>query len=288
MAPLGETIRQTQHTLEAAGIPDARLEAEVLLVNVLQIPRHRIYAFQEQELSAQQQQLLDRLVARRLKREPLAYILQHKEFYGIDLAVGPGVLIPRPETELLVEQALFLALMHMEAGDLVVAEPGTGSGAISINLAIHLPMARIYATELYPEAAKIAGYNVERHNVADRVTLLQGDLLEPIPEMVDMIVANLPYIPTGVIAGLQPEIQWEPREALDGGVDGLDTIRRLLHQAQQKLKPTGVAILEIDPDQAQPLEELARELFPTASISVEQDLAHQDRIFVVDLSRPED
>ena len=287
MAPLGETIRQTQHTLEAAGIPDARLEAEVLLVNVLQIPRHRIYAFQEQELSAQQQQLLDRLVARRLKREPLAYILQHKEFYGIDLAVGPGVLIPRPETELLVEQALFLALMHMEAGDLVVAEPGTGSGAISINLAIHLPMARIYATELYPEAAKIAGYNVERHNVADRVTLLQGDLLEPIPEMVDMVVANLPYIPNGVIAGLQPEIQWEPREALDGGVDGLDTIRRLLHQAQQKLKPSGVAILEIDPDQAQPLEELARELFPTASISVEQDLAHQDRIFVVDLSRPE-
>ena len=287
MAPLGETIRQTQHTLEAAGIPDARLEAEVLLVNVLQIPRHRIYAFQEQELSAQQQQLLDRLVARRLKREPLAYILQHKEFYGIDLAVGPGVLIPRPETELLVEQALFLALMHMEAGDLVVAEPGTGSGAISINLAIHLPMARIYATELYPEAAKIAGYNVERHNVADRVTLLQGDLLEPIPEMVDMVVANLPYIPNGMIAGLQPEIQWEPREALDGGVDGLDTIRRLLHQAQQKLKPSGVAILEIDPDQAQPLEELARELFPTASISVEQDLAHQDRIFVVDLSRPE-
>ena len=287
MAPLGETIRQTQHTLEAAGIPDARLEAEVLLVNVLQILRHRIYAFQEQELSAQQQQLLDRLVARRLKREPLAYILQHKEFYGIDLAVGPGVLIPRPETELLVEQALFLALMHMEAGDLVVAEPGTGSGAISINLAIHLPMARIYATELYPEAAKIAGYNVERHNVADRVTLLQGDLLEPIPEMVDMVVANLPYIPTGVIAGLQPEIQWEPREALDGGVDGLDTIRRLLHQAQQKLKPSGVAILEIDPDQAQPLEELARERFPTASISVEQDLAHQDRIFVVDLSRPE-
>ena len=182
MAALRDVIRRTQDALDAAGIDDARLEAEVMLINVLQMPRHRIYAYQEQELTPRQEELLAQLVERRLKREPLAYMLGHKEFYGLDLAVGRGVLIPRPETELLVEQTLFLAMMHMEAGELVIAEPGTGSGAVSINLAIHLPMARIYATELYPEALKVAEYNIGRHNVADRVTLLQGDLLDPVDE----------------------------------------------------------------------------------------------------------
>ena len=171
---------------------------------------------------------------------------------------------------------------------MVIAEPGTGSGAVSINLAIHLPMARIYATELYPEALKVAEYNIGRHNVADRVTLLQGDLLDPVDEQVDVIVANLPYVPTDVIPSLQPEIQWEPRESLDGGPDGMDIIRRLLHQAQDKLKQNGVIILEIDPQQVQSLEELSRRLFPGASVSTEQDLARLDRILVVDLGRPED
>jgi release factor glutamine methyltransferase len=288
MAALRDVIRRTQDALDAAGIDDARLEAEVMLINVLQMPRHRIYAYQEQELTPRQEELLAQLVERRLKREPLAYMLGHKEFYGLDLAVKRGVLIPRPETELLVEQTLFLAMMHMEAGELVIAEPGTGSGAVSINLAIHLPMARIYATELYSEALKVAEYNIGRHNVADRVTLLQGDLLDPVDEAVDVIVGNLPYVPTDVIPTLQPEIQWEPRESLDGGPDGMDIIRRLLHQAQDKLKQNGVIILEIDPQQVQPLEELSRRLFPGASVSVEQDLARLDRILVVDLGRPED
>ena len=287
MATLGEVIRQTQDKLEVANIPDARLEAEVLLINILQVHRHRIYAYQEQELNAQQGQLLDRLVERRLKREPLAYILGRKEFYGLNLAVTPAVMIPRPETELLVEQTLFLALMQMGETELVIADPGTGCGGISINLAMHLPAARIFATELSPEALKVAEYNITAHNVADRVTLLQGDLLEPLPVEANIIVANLPYVCSDEIPGLQPEIQWEPREALDGGPDGLDVIRRLLYQAQEKLKPGGVMILEIDPQQVQPLEELAQQLFPEASISTEQDLAHLDRIIVVDLGRSE-
>ena len=287
MIALGDAVRQTQRTLEGAGIPDARLEAEVLLTNVTQMPRHRIYAYQEQELISQQEEHLERWLERRLKREPLAYILGHREFYGVDLAVGPGVMIPRPETELLVEQTLFLALRHMEAGEMVIAEPGTGSGAISIVLAIHLPMARIYATELHPEALRFAEHNVAQHNVADRVTLLQGDLMEPVPEAANLIVANLPYISSGQIDGLQPEVQWEPRGALDGGPDGLDAIKSLLRQAQKVLKPDGVILLEIDPHQVQPLEELCADLFPTAAITTEQDLAHRDRLFTVDLSRPE-
>ena len=287
MVALGESVRHTQHTLQAAEIPDARLEAELLITNILQMPRHRIYAYQEQELTLQQGDVLAGLVDRRLKREPLAYILGHKEFYGLDLAVGPGVMIPRPETELLVEQTLFLSLMHMEATEIVIAEPGTGSGAICINLAIHLPMARIYSTELYPDALKVAEYNIRAHNVADRVTLLQGDLLDPVPEAADIIVANLPYVRSDEIPRLQPEIQWEPRQALDGGADGLDTIKRLLHQAQHKLKSTGVMILEIDSHQAPLLEGLARELFPSATTTTEQDLAHLDRIFVLDLGHAE-
>ena len=288
MVALRAVILETEDTLRREGIPDARLEAEVLLINVLQMPRHRIYAYQEQELTSHQVDLLAQFMGRRLKREPLAYILGHKEFYGIDLAVKSGVMIPRPETELLVEQTLFMALMHMEAAELVVAEPGTGSGAICINLAIHLPMGRIYATDLSPEALEVAEFNVRKHNVADRVSLIQGDLLEPVSEPVDVIVANLPYVPSHEVPGLQPEIQWEPREALDGGPDGMDTLRRTLHQARQKLKPNGVTILEIDPRQGEPLGEYARELFPEASITMEQDLAHLDRILIVDLARAAD
>ena len=284
MAAIGDVVRETQRAFEGVAIPDARLEAEIIVTNVLQMPRQHLYAYREEELTSRQEQLLRQFVERRLKREPLAYILGHKEFYGLDLAVGPGVLVPRPETELLVEQALFLSMMRMESGDLVIAEPGTGSGAVSVNLAIHLPMARIYATELHPAAMNVARFNVRKHNVADRVTLIQGSLLEPVQETADIIVANLPYVPSGEIATLQPEIQWEPREALDGGPDGLDVIRSLLQQSHSKIKDTGVIILEIDPRQVQPLEELAREIFPSATTITEQDLAHLDRVFMINLN----
>ena len=283
MAAIGDTIRETQRSFEVVAIPDARLEAEIIVTNVLRMPRQHLYAYREEELTSQQAQLLSQLVERRVGREPLAYILGHKECYGLDLAVGPAVMIPRPETELLVEQALFLSMMRMESGAIVIAEPGTGSGAISINLALHLPMARIYATELFPEALKVAAFNVHKHNVADRITLVQGNLLEPVPELADIIVANLPYVSSDKIAKLQPEIQWEPREALDGGLDGLDVIRSLLKQAQSSLKKTGVIILEIDPHQAEPLEELALKLFPSSTTRVEQDLARLDRIFMINL-----
>jgi release factor glutamine methyltransferase len=283
MAALGDAVQQTHAALEAAGIPDARLEAELLLTNVLSVPRHRIYAFQEQELTPKETELLASLLERRLTREPLAYILGHKEMYGVDLAIGPGVMVPRPETELLVERCLFLGMVRMEEGDLVIAEPGTGSGGISINLAMHLPVARVYATDLSTEALKIAEINVRMHNVQDRVTLLHGDLLDPVTEPVDLVVANLPYIPSDRIATLQPEVQREPREALDGGPDGLDVIRRLLRQSRDKLKGTGVMVLEIDPEQVQSLTDEALAIFPGATITVEKDLGRLDRMFVLEL-----
>ncbi len=284
MTLLRDVIQQLEAPMASADIPDARLEAEVMIMNVMRVPRHRIYAYQEEEVPEEAEKVLHELVERRLKREPLAYIMGHKEFYGVDLLVRPGVLIPRPETEGLVEQTLFASMMRMEEGSFVIAEPGTGCGAIAVSLAIHLPAAHIVAMDLYETPLRVAEVNVQRHNVADRVTLLQGDLLEPFPEQVDLVVANLPYIRSESIDTLQPEIQWEPREALDGGADGLELIRRLLQQAHTKLKPGGAILLEVDPQQVGPIEAEAGTLFPSASCSVERDLAGLDRVLTIDTS----
>ena len=282
MPSLRQVIQQTHQTLEASEIPDARLEAEVMVMNVMRLPRHDLFAQQEAEVGPQQEQVLSEFMERRLTREPLAYILGYREFYGINLLVNSDVLIPRPETESLVEHALFMALMGMETPELVIADVGTGTGAVAINLAIHLAAARIFAIDNFDSVLDVTSYNVRSHNVSDRVTLLKGDLLEPLSEPVDLVVANLPYLPTAHIPTLQPEIQWEPSQALDGGPDGLDMIRRLLHQAAEgKLKEHGIILLELDPEQVPVVQDLAKQLFPDAEISVEKDLAGLDRMLVL-------
>jgi release factor glutamine methyltransferase len=218
-----------------------------------------------------------------LERTPLAYILGYREFYGINVMVTPSVLIPRPETEGIVEHTLFMALMGMETRELVIADVGTGSGAIAVNLAIHLPAARIYAVDVSEPALDVAAYNIRAHGVADRVRLGHGDLLEAVPEPVDLIVANLPYIPSARLPELAPEVRNEPQTALDGGPDGLDLVRRLLSQAPAKLKQPGVILLELDPEQFPAAEEAVRQYLPEAETSAEQDLSRRDRILVVSL-----
>ena len=291
MPNLRTVIQETHRTLESAGIPDARLEAEVMVMDVMRMPRQAIFAEQESQVSQQQEDQLAAIVTRRLTREPLAYILNYREFYGVNLLVNQDTLIPRPETEAMVEHALFMALMGMESRELVIADVGTGTGAIAVNLAIHLPAARIYASDAYDATLDVAAYNVRMHNVADRVTLLKGDLLEPLPEPVDVIVANLPYLPTDRIPTLQPEIQWEPSAALDGGPDGLDHIKRLLTQASTvqgtagaRLKSHGVILLEMDPEQMPEARRMASEAFPEAEITVEPDLGGLDRVLSVSLA----
>ena len=284
MAVIRETIRETHQTLEMAGIPDARLEAEVMVMTVMRMTRQNIFAEQESEVPANAAQDLAGVIEQRLERIPLAYILGYREFYGINVVVTPDVLIPRPETEGMVEHALFMALMGMETRELSIADVGTGSGAIAVNLAIHLPGARIYAVDASEPALDVAAWNVRAHSVADRVRLGHGDLLEPVPEPVDLIVANLPYIPSERLPALQPEVQREPQVALDGGPDGLDLVRRLLAQAPEKLNSPGIILLELDPEQFPAAEALALEKFPDAEITAEQDLTHRDRIMVI--SRP--
>lgn len=287
MAVLRSIIQDTYLKLEDASIPDARLEAEVLVMNVMHMARQSIFAEQETEVSTQNQASLDSMLERRLSREPLAYILGQREFYGINVMVTPEVLIPRPETEGLVEQALFMALMGMESTELTIADVGTGSGAIAINLAIHLPAARIFAVDVADAVLDVASFNIRTHGVADRVSLAIGDLLDAVPEPVDLIVANLPYIPTDRIPTLELEVQKEPRLALDGGRDGLDLVRRLLTQAEDKLKDHGIVLLELDPEQVPIVQELALKHFPEGATSVEQDLARLDRILAIHRQAPE-
>jgi release factor glutamine methyltransferase len=287
MPVLRTVIQDTHQKLEAAGIPDARLEAEVLVMNVMRMARQSVFAEQDTEVSGQQQSALDAFLERRFLREPLAYILGHREFYGINVILTPAVLIPRPETEGLVEHALFMALMGMESQELTIADVGTGSGVIAINLAIHLPAAKIFAVDVEDAVLDVAAHNIGVLGVAERVTLGIGDLLDAVPEPIDLIVANLPYIPTDRIPTLQPEVQQEPAIALDGGPDGLDLIRRLLIQAEEKLKDTGIILLEMDPDQIPIVQELALNHFPEGSTSVEKDLAGMDRILTIYRQAPE-
>ena len=252
-----------------------------MVMTVMRMTRQNIFAEQESEVPANSAQDLSGIVAQRLDRVPLAYILGYREFYGINVVVTPDVLIPRPETEGMVEHTLFMALMGMETRELTIADVGTGSGAIAVNLAIHLPAARIFAVDVSESALDVAAYNIRAHSVSDRVRLGHGDLLDPVPEPVDVVAANLPYIPTGRIAQLQPEVQREPSIALDGGPDGLDLVRRLLAQAPAKLNSPGIILLELDPEQFPAVEALAREQFPSADITAEQDLAQRDRIMVI-------
>ncbi len=267
------------------GAPEPRLESEVILTDVLAVPRHRLYAYQDDAIPDEAAETLEKAVQRRLRREPLAYILGHREFYGVDLTVDPGVMVPRPETEMLIERAMLVCMERMERAGLVVADVGTGSGGIAVNLAMHLPGVRLYATDISADALEVARVNVDKFGLGQRITLLKGDLLEPLPGRVDVIVANLPYIPSARLKDLQPELDWEPRTALDGGADGMVMLRRLMGQAAGKLALDGVMLLEIDPGQGEPLRRMATRLFPGAATSVEKDLAGLDRILLLE-SRP--
>lgn len=270
---------QAARVLRDAGIKEFRLDAEVLLAYVLGMTRAQLHVHPQGQLSSTELASYRQLIERRARREPVAYIVGHKEFYGLDFFVDNRVLIPRPETELLVERAVEMARARSLR---LIADVGTGSGAIAVSLAVHLPQVLVYATDASSGALEVAACNSRRHGVEARVHLLQGHLLEPLPEPVDLIAANLPYVSEAELAQLPPEIShYEPREALNGGPDGLDHIRRLLAEAGGYLKPGGVVLLEIGATQGATVVALAERHFPAARVEIVRDYAGLDRVVMV-------
>jgi len=271
-------------TLAANNIEDPTLDSELLLRYTLKIGRVQLYLGLDHELSPDEYEKFWHLIQRRLNHEPTAYITGHREFYGLDFYVDSSVLIPRPESELLVEKALELAQNRPLS---TIAEVGTGCGAIAISLALNLPQTKIYATDISASALKVAFSNCQKHGVVDRICLLEGDMLDPLPEPVDFIVANLPYVRESELAHINM-LNFEPSLALDGGSDGLEKIRRLCTQITGKLHPGGCLLLEIGQGQGEAVTTLLHNLFPSTETEVAPDLSGIDRVvsLVLPLNRP--
>ncbi len=255
------------------------LEAQVLLGHVLERPRTFVLAHPEILLTQAQEERFVALVARRRQDEPLPYLIGRVEFFGLELVVTPAVLIPRPETELLVAAALDWLQARSVA---TVVDVGTGSGCLAVALAVYAPQPRYYAVDISAEALAIARSNALRHGVDGRIIFLEGDLLAPLPEPVDLIVSNPPYVAETEWDALPPSVKQEPRLALTSGADGLDAFRRLLVQASQALRPGGLLLCEIGERQGPALQTLAQAAFPRATVQILPDLAGKARMLRVD------
>ncbi|MCJ7655084.1 MAG: peptide chain release factor N(5)-glutamine methyltransferase [Dehalococcoidia bacterium] len=281
---LTQALQQSAHILSINGIEDSCIEARMLLGHITKLSAVQIYTQTEQTLSQEQERTLHELVGRRLRREPTAYIINRREFYGIDFYVDSRVLIPRPETELLVDTALeFFKNGIYLPSPLLIADIGTGCGAIAISLALNLPQSKIYATDSSYSALEVAKLNCEHHKVTRRVTLLQGNLLEPVPEAVDLMVANLPYVKSSELENLSPEITiFEPRTAIDGGKNGLKFIRQLLEQTEAKISHRGCLLLEIGQNQEQDVIHLIHSCLNKVSFTFIPDLNGINRVVKID------
>ncbi len=283
---LAQAFQQSVYVLKGNGVEDCYIEARMLLGHVTNLSPVRIFTEPDYSLSRKDKDNLKKLIERRLKHEPAAYIMQRKEFYGLDFYVDPRVLIPRPETEILVDAALDFATSRSRylSRPLLVADIGTGCGAIAISLALNLPGSKVYAIDLSSAAVEVARLNCRRHKVNEQVSLRQGDLLNPLPEPVDLIIANLPYIKTSELSNLCPEISdFEPMMALDGGENGLDFIERLLRQMNDKMKARSCLILEIGNDHEEAIRGLIHSYIKSTSFRFVTDLNGIKRAVIIDL-----
>jgi len=264
----------------------AQLDAEVLLMYLLGYTRAQLYARLDDSLSEAAAQEYLQLVERRAQGEPIAYITSHREFMALDFYVDQRVLIPRPETELLVE---YTVKKMLEKGwtseEHPIVDVGTGSGVIAVYLALRFPKARVYATDISSEALEVAERNARHYEVQDRVVFLQGNLLEPVPTSPRLIVSNPPYT---VLAQVEPNVaRYEPNVALDGGPKGLGIYRELLNQIKTRILRPGLIALEIGSEQANDVTNLCHYFFPNGAIEVYKDYAGLDRVIILDLGEEE-
>lgn len=271
-----EVLEWTRGHFAAKGVENPRLDAEVLLAHVLETERVMLYARFDQPMAPDELAKMRQLVARRAAGVPVAHLVGRREFWSLDLVVTADVLVPRPETEVLVEVA-----RRRRSDAQRIIDVGTGSGAALFALLSELPEARGFGTEVSPPAAGVARENAARLGLADRAEIVLGHLLEPLPPQAlpaELVVANLPYIPSRALGGLAREVRdHEPRLALDGGPDGLELIRELLPGAREALGEDGVLVLEADPEQAPALRELLEDA-GFEDVETARDLAGRDRV----------
>lgn len=282
---VGELARQGTMMLRRAGIEDAAREAGWLLEHALRRPALDLRLSESQPVEGEGLRRAQALLARRANREPLQYLLGTQEFCGVEFEVEPSVLIPRPETELLVDAAVRYVGMHSAAGRRpVIVDMGTGSGCIAVTLARRMPLAVLYATDRSAEALRVAKRNAERHGVAGQVTFLEGDLLQPlracgVTGRVDLVISNPPYIAEREWEALQPEVRlFEPRIALAGGEDGLAIYRRLVQEAAKLLTTAGWLIMEVGQGQVHPILALIEATGRYGTVDVRRDQAGIDRV----------
>ena len=301
---LAEALGKARRRLRAVGIEEAGLDAEVLLRRALEISREALLARLQEPLPAGPRAVFEAFLQRRLAHEPTAYIVGHKEFFGLDLACSRAALIPRPESELLVEYAIDwlrttspASLTRLDRADSAkgatplrrpsIVDLGTGTGALAIALALHVPGTWAVAIDTSRPALELARCNAAAHGVADRIAFVQGTLLTPLRGAFDIILANLPYVPSQTYNRLSPEIREnEPEGALRAGRRGTSVIERMLAQAPAHLRPGGLLLAEHGWNQGRWLREAARAAFPDACVETRRDLAGVDRMLVVDGSRP--
>ena len=255
---LHEAAQRLQTVHAADGIDDARLQVELLYGLATGLDRVHVIAAGGDTAPPAAVEAFEALMQRRLQHEPLAYILGKREFFGMTFEVGPGCLVPRPETETLVVAALEAVKAHPGARRLVrVADIGTGSGAIALSVAQHAPNAKVFAVDVSTEALQWAGRNMRRFGLQERVVLLAGDLAEPLSEPIDVLLANLPYVSTDEFEALPAQIrEREPRVAVEGGPQGVELIARLAQQLDAHLAPVATAIFEVGAGQISWAEEL--------------------------------
>lgn len=284
---LGAALTLATGWLRSVTVGDTpALDAQTLLAHVTGLSRASLLAYPERPLEPERARGYAALVTRRVSGEPVAYLIERREFMGLEFLVDARTLIPRPETELLVEAALRVVDAHLVAqgAPTIVADIGTGSGAIALSLAALRPaLARVYATDVSPDALALATENARRLGVADRVSLLLGDLLAPLPEPVDLLLANLPYV-----ASTDPHVgasvrRYEPSLAVFGDEpDGLGHIRRLLGAAPAHIRPGATLFLEFGYNQRAAVEQLAHETFPGAHTRVGADYAGWERFIEIE------
>jgi release factor glutamine methyltransferase len=277
---IGETLAEACRRLEDVS-SSAGLDAQVLLASVLGQTRSWLLAHGDVFLTKEQDRQFESMLARLEAGEPLPYLLGEWEFYGLKFYVTPGVLIPRPETELLVQQALDWLGGHL--GRSQALDVGCGSGVIAVSIAKNNAEISFTAIDNSEAALEICDRNVRRHGLAQRIKLMRSDLLEGLQGRYDLICANLPYIPSSRLLELTVA-NHEPVHALNGGPDGLTLIRRFLRKVPAFINPGGLILLEIDATHGQPVASMAEAFFPESVIRIEKDLAGLQRLLVVEVA----